>query len=320
MDFVVSATGLPARPDFRVGDAESASCYKGLLLLVALCVHRLHPARRPQDLGGGTAAPRPQRRRPASGLLQSFADLLKFVLKEPVIPARRQQGLFILLAPLVTSILALSAYGRDPVRQWLGDGRPQCRHPLHLRHLVAGRVRHHHGRLGVELEVRRSSAPCAPPRRWSPMKSRSASSSSRCCWCVGSLNLTDIVVAQQSGGIAQWARPAVARFPQLVLAAAVPDVRDFLRLGAGGNQPSAVRPAGSESELVAGLHGRVFLDPVHDVHARRVRRHHPDVLDDDDPVPRGLGFRRSMRRRSPGSRASSGSCSSSAWCSSCSRW
>ena len=26
------------------------------------------------------------------GLLQSFADLLKFVLKEPIIPVRRQQG------------------------------------------------------------------------------------------------------------------------------------------------------------------------------------------------------------------------------------
>ncbi len=31
----------------------------------------------------------------------------------------------------------------------------------HLRHLVAGRLRHHHGRLGVELEIRPSSARCA---------------------------------------------------------------------------------------------------------------------------------------------------------------
>ncbi|MFT3953122.1 MAG: NADH-quinone oxidoreductase subunit H [Piscinibacter sp.] len=35
------------------------------------------------------------------GLLQSFADLLKFVLKEPMIPAGANKGVF-LLAPLVT--------------------------------------------------------------------------------------------------------------------------------------------------------------------------------------------------------------------------
>ncbi len=34
------------------------------------------------------------------GLFQSFADLLKFVLKEPVIPAGANKGVF-LLAPLV---------------------------------------------------------------------------------------------------------------------------------------------------------------------------------------------------------------------------
>ena len=43
------------------------------------------------------------------GLLQSFADLLKFVLKEPVIPAGSNKGLF-LLAPLVTVIVALAAW------------------------------------------------------------------------------------------------------------------------------------------------------------------------------------------------------------------
>src|SRR6185312_16239946 len=39
------------------------------------------------------------------GLLQSFADLLKFVLKEPVIPAGANKGVF-LLAPLVSCVLA----------------------------------------------------------------------------------------------------------------------------------------------------------------------------------------------------------------------
>jgi NADH-quinone oxidoreductase subunit H len=48
------------------------------------------------------------------GLWQSFADLLKFVFKEPVIPAGANKGIF-LLAPLVTAGLALSAWAVMPV-------------------------------------------------------------------------------------------------------------------------------------------------------------------------------------------------------------
>ena len=48
------------------------------------------------------------------GLLQSFADLLKFVVKEPIIPAGANKGLF-LLAPLVTCVLALAAWAVIPV-------------------------------------------------------------------------------------------------------------------------------------------------------------------------------------------------------------
>src|SRR6202140_5306713 len=47
------------------------------------------------------------------GLLQSFADLLKFVLKEPTIPAGANKGVF-LLAPLVTCVLALAAWAVIP--------------------------------------------------------------------------------------------------------------------------------------------------------------------------------------------------------------
>src|SRR5437762_8189618 len=48
------------------------------------------------------------------GLLQSFADLFKFVVKEPIIPAGANKGVF-LLAPLVTAVLALSAWAVIPV-------------------------------------------------------------------------------------------------------------------------------------------------------------------------------------------------------------
>src|SRR4051794_23390491 len=48
------------------------------------------------------------------GLFQSFADLLKFVLKEPIIPAGANKGVF-LLAPIVSATLALSAWAVVPL-------------------------------------------------------------------------------------------------------------------------------------------------------------------------------------------------------------
>ncbi|MVA98906.1 NADH-quinone oxidoreductase subunit NuoH [Nitratireductor sp. CAU 1489] len=50
------------------------------------------------------------------GLLQSFADLLKFVVKEPVIPSGANKGVF-LLAPLVTTVLALATFAVVPFNE-----------------------------------------------------------------------------------------------------------------------------------------------------------------------------------------------------------
>jgi NADH-quinone oxidoreductase subunit H len=48
------------------------------------------------------------------GTLQPFADLFKFVFKEPVIPAGANKGVF-LLAPLVSAVLAISAWAVIPI-------------------------------------------------------------------------------------------------------------------------------------------------------------------------------------------------------------
>jgi len=52
----------------------------------------------------------------AFGLLQSFADLLKFAFKEPIIPAGANKGVF-LLAPLATATFALAAWAVIPVNE-----------------------------------------------------------------------------------------------------------------------------------------------------------------------------------------------------------
>jgi NADH-quinone oxidoreductase subunit H len=50
------------------------------------------------------------------GLLQSFADLLKFVVKEPIIPAGANKGIF-LLAPFITGMLALAGWAVIPAAE-----------------------------------------------------------------------------------------------------------------------------------------------------------------------------------------------------------
>src|SRR6204780_933646 len=47
------------------------------------------------------------------GLFQSFADLLKFVLKEPIIPSGANKAVF-LLPPLVSCVLPLAAWAGIP--------------------------------------------------------------------------------------------------------------------------------------------------------------------------------------------------------------
>src|SRR6516162_2565759 len=48
------------------------------------------------------------------GLFQSFADMLKFVFKEPIIPDGSNKGIF-LLAPFLMGLLSLAAWAVIPV-------------------------------------------------------------------------------------------------------------------------------------------------------------------------------------------------------------
>ena len=92
----------------------------------------------------------------AFGLLQSFADMIKFATKEVVIPDGTNKGVF-MLAPLVSSILALSTWAVIPVN--------------------AGWA------VGPQIQNTRFWGRCVPQPKWCPMKFPSALSSSRCC-CV----------------------------------------------------------------------------------------------------------------------------------------
>ena len=87
---------------------------KSLLLLVALLVFIAYALLADRKIWAAVQLRRGPNVVGPWGLLQSFADLLKFVLKEPVIPAPANKGMF-LLAPLLTCTLALAAWAVIPL-------------------------------------------------------------------------------------------------------------------------------------------------------------------------------------------------------------
>jgi NADH-quinone oxidoreductase subunit H len=131
------------------------------------------------------------------GLLQSFADLLKFVLKEPIIPAGADKGLF-LLAPLVTAILALAAWAVIPV----GNGMAMTNLNVGILYLFAI------SSLGVYGIIIGGWASNSKYPFLSSLRSAAQMVSYEVSiglviitvlLCAGSLNLNDIIKAQQVG-------------------------------------------------------------------------------------------------------------------------
>jgi NADH-quinone oxidoreductase subunit H len=137
------------------------------------------------------------------GLLQSFADLLKFVLKEPTIPAGANKGVFV-LAPLVTCVLALSAWAVIPVNANWGIANINVG-VLYIFAISSLMV------YGVIMAGWASNSKypfLAALRSAAQMVSYEVSIGFvfiTVLLCVGSLNLTDVVKAQDSGwGLLGW--------------------------------------------------------------------------------------------------------------------
>lgn len=184
------------------------------------------------------------------GLLQSFADLLKFVLKEPVIPAGANKGLF-LLAPLVTVTLALTAWAVVPVAEgWvIADINVGILFILAISSL---------GVYGIIIGGWASNSKypfLSALRSAAQMVSYEVSIGFvivTVLLCVGSLNLTDIVLAQKTGLASALGLPWLTflnwywlpLFPMFVIF--------FISALAETNRPP-FDLAEAESELVAGF-------------------------------------------------------------------
>jgi NADH-quinone oxidoreductase subunit H len=185
------------------------------------------------------------------GLFQSFADLLKFFLKEPVIPAGANKGVF-LLAPLVTAVLALAAWAVVPVAEgWaIADINVGILYIFAISSL---------GVYGVIMGgwASNSKYPFLGALRSAAQMVSYEVSLGFVIICVlmivGSLNLTDIVMAQKTHGLATaiglpwltflnwyW----IPLFPMMIIF--------FISALAETNRPPFDLPE-AESELVAGF-------------------------------------------------------------------
>ncbi len=131
------------------------------------------------------------------GLFQSFADLFKFVFKEPIIPSGANKGVYI-LAPLVTATLALSAWAVIP----FSAGVVISNINVGILYLFAISSL---GVYGIIMSGWASNSKypfLAALRSAAQMVSYEVSIGFvivTVLLCVGSLNLSDIVVAQEDG-------------------------------------------------------------------------------------------------------------------------
>ena len=182
------------------------------------------------------------------GLLQSFADLLKFVFKEPIIPSGSNKGVFI-LAPLVTATLALSAWAVVP----FSAGVVIANINVGILYLFAISSL---GVYGIIMGGWASNSKypfLAALRSAAQMVSYEVSIGFviiTVLLCVGSLNLTDIVLAQRDGLGTRLGLPNslldwhwLALFPMFVIF--------FISALAETNRPP-FDLVEAESELVAG--------------------------------------------------------------------
>jgi NADH-quinone oxidoreductase subunit H len=185
------------------------------------------------------------------GLLQSFADLLKFVFNEPVIPAGSNKGVF-LLAPLVTCTLALAGWAVIPVNLcWvIADINVGILYIFAISSLMV------YGVIMAGWASNSKYAFLAAIRSAAQMVSYEVSIGFviiTVLLCVGSLNLSDIVTAQHQMGLAHvlgvpWLSVLdwfwLPLFPMFIVF--------FISALAETNRPPFDLPE-AESELVAGF-------------------------------------------------------------------
>ena len=175
------------------------------------------------------------------GLLQSFADLLKFVFKEIVIPAGVNKVVFI-LAPMITFVLALVGWAVIPV----GPGLVGADINVGILYLFAISSLGVYGIIMGGWASNSKYSFLGAIRSAAQMVSYEVSIGFviiTVLLLVGSLNLSEIVESQARGGGGFWHWNFIPLFPMFVVF--------FISALAETNRPPFDLPE-AESELVAG--------------------------------------------------------------------
>ncbi|WP_316862675.1 NADH-quinone oxidoreductase subunit NuoH [uncultured Cohaesibacter sp.] len=184
------------------------------------------------------------------GLFQSFADLLKFMLKEPVIPSGSNKVIF-LLGPLVTVTVALAAWAVVPV----SEGWAIADINVGILYLLAI------SSLGVYGIIMGGWASNSKYPFLSALRSAAQMVSYEVSiglviitvlLCVGSLNLTEIVLSQETGLATRLGMPEISFLNWYWLPLFPMFVVFFISALAETNRPP-FDLVEAESELVAGF-------------------------------------------------------------------
>jgi len=174
------------------------------------------------------------------GVLQPFADFLKFILKEPIIPASANKGVFV-LAPLVSVVTAIATWAVIPVN----DGWVVANLNVGILYVLAISSLGVYGIIMAGWASNSKYPFLGALRSAAQMVSYEVSIGFviiTVILCAGSLNLSDIVHAQDSRyGMFGWYW--LPLFPMFVIF--------FISALAETNRPPFDLPE-AESELVAG--------------------------------------------------------------------
>lgn len=251
MDFILSALDYLLGIPILGWGVQVGFVYKALLLLVALLLFTAYILLADRKIWAAVQVRRGPNVVGPFGLFQSFADLLKFVFKEPVIPAGADKAVF-LLAPLVTVLLALASWAVVPLDQ----GWALANINVGILYIFAI------SSLGVYGIIMGGWASNSKYPFLGALRSAAQMVSYEVSigfviitvlLCVGSLNLTDIVVAQKEMGLAHMLGvPQLAFLNWFWLPLFPMFVIFFISALAETNRPPFDLPE-AESELVAGF-------------------------------------------------------------------
>jgi NADH-quinone oxidoreductase subunit H len=250
MDFIATAANYLLGVPFLGLGSDYGFVWKGLILLVALLLFTAFILLADRKIWAAVQIRRGPNVVGPFGLWQSFADFLKFVFKEPVIPAGADKIVF-LLAPLVTSVLALAAWVVIP----LDAGWALANVNVGVLYIFAISSLSVYGIIMGGWASNSKYPFLGALRSAAQMVSYEVSIGFviiTVLLCVGSLNLSDIVTAQQEMGLAfMLGVPQLAFLNWFWLPLFPMFVVFFISALAETNRPPFDLPE-AESELVAG--------------------------------------------------------------------